>query len=145
MYRISTIARRGALAGSFAAALALGLAACGSSSDNAAGASNDSSSVTTPSDTGATATPAPTTAPAAKLTIKSNAVAPGKLTVTPGEKVNITNSDKVVHELADSKNKLSTGNIKADGSGTLTAPNKAGTFKLVDPKHSATHLTLIVS
>jgi plastocyanin len=147
MAHIRKTVRRSAAIGAGALLLMGSLAACGSSSDTAASTAAGSTPTGTGADAGstapaatATATPAP-----AKLEIKKNAVSPAKLTVTPGEKVQIVNSDSVAHELVDSKDKISSGNIKTDSTGALTAPTKAGTFKLIDPNHSATKLTLVVS
>jgi plastocyanin len=146
MVHISKTARRSTALGAGALVLMAALAACGSSSDTASTAAS-STSTGAGSATGTTApaaTATPTPAPA-KLQIKKNAVSPTKLTVTPGQKVQIVNSDSVTHELVDSKDKISSGNIKTDSTGALTAPTKAGTFKLIDPNHSGTKLTLVVS
>ncbi|HEX3828532.1 MAG TPA: cupredoxin domain-containing protein [Sporichthyaceae bacterium] len=151
MIHISKTVRRSAAIGAGAVLLMGSLAACGSSSDTVASTAAGGTTTGSGADTGsaapaATATPAPAPAPApAKLQIKKNAVSPAKLTVTPGEKVQIVNSDSVAHELVDSKDKISSGNIKTDSTGALTAPAKAGTFKLIDPNHSGTKLTLVVS
>jgi plastocyanin len=150
MDHISKTVRRSAAVGAGALLLMGSLAACGSSSDTAAPAAGSTTTGTgtgTATDPGTTAPVAtPTPAPAApKLQIKKNAVSPAKLTVTPGEKVQIVNSDSVAHELVDSKDKISSGTIKTDSTGGLTAPTKAGTFKLIDPNHSGTKLTLVVS
>jgi plastocyanin len=141
MTHISIGARRSAAVGAGALLLTSTLAACGSSTDSAA-----STAAGTSPDAATTAPAAPAApAPTAQLKIKKNAVSPAKLKVSPGEKVQIVNSDPVTHELVDSKDKLSSGTIKTNATGALTAPSKAGTFKLVDPHHSTTKLTLIVS
>jgi plastocyanin len=151
MAHIRKTVRRSAAIGAGALLLMGSLAACGSSSDTAASTAAGSTPTGTGADAGstapaATATATPTATPApAKLEIKKNAVSPAKLTVTPGEKVQIVNSDSVAHELVDSKDRISSGNIKTDSTGALTAPTKAGTFKLIDPNHSTTKLTLVVS
>lgn len=143
MDRISITSRRAVLAGVQAIALVAGLGACGSSgAASASSSTNDTGAASTVAPTAPTPSPTPV---GAKLTIKADAATPSKLTVKPGEKIQITNSDKVAHELADTKDKLNSGSIKASGSGSLTAPKKAGTYQLVDPKHSGTKLTLVVS
>jgi len=146
MPHISMTARRSAAVCTGALLLMSSLAACGGSTDSAASTAAGATSTGSAGDTG-TATPAAsaTPAPTAKLKIKKNTVSPAKLKVSPGEKIQIVNSDSVTHELVDSKDKITSGNIKTNATGALTAPSKAGTFKLVDPHHSATHLTLVVS
>jgi plastocyanin len=141
MTEYSITARRSLAVGAGALMLASTLAACGSSNDAA------SSTAAPTGDTGSAApvAPAAPAAPTAQLKIRKNSVSPAKLKVSPGEKVQIVNSDSVTHELVDSKDKLSSGNIKTNSTGALTAPSKAGTFKLVDPHHSGIKLTLVVS
>jgi plastocyanin len=82
---------------------------------------------------GATTDPSSSAASAASLTIKQNTVSPGSLTVSPGQKIDITNADSVAHDLIDSKDNIASGAIKAKGSGLLTAPATAGTYRVSDP------------
>jgi len=77
-------------------------------------------------------------------TIKNSTVSPGTLRVQPGETIRIVNSDSVAHELADGKNRIDSGNIKAGGTATLAAPDRTGTFKLTDSRSAGMHLTVVV-
>jgi plastocyanin len=124
-----------------AAPAAGGSASTGSGEENApdSAATDGNSAAVDPANPTATASPA-----SADLTIKDNVVSPASLTVSPGEHVAIANSDAVAHALSDGKDKLSSGVMKAENSGALTAPKSAGTYRLTDPSHSATHVTLVV-
>lgn len=126
-----------------------GSAATGTTTGTGAGQAtlgNPSSATgnTTPGSTATGTDPAGSTTPP-KLTIKANTVSPKTLTVTPGQTIDIANSDAVAHDLVDATDKISSGTIKAKGNGTLTAPSTAGTYLISDPNHTGTKLTLVVS
>jgi|GEM_PF-4806063 len=113
-------------------------ASAGTSTDNTA--AGNSSGGTSSTDSGGATSVTP-----AHLVIRGNAVDPATLTVSPGQTIDITNSDAVAHTLVDTKDNISSGTIKAKGTGTLTAPTTAGTYRITDPHHTGTHLTLVVN
>lgn len=84
-------------------------------------------------------------ASAAEITIKNFAFA-GTMTVKPGEKVTVVNQDSTAHTLTDkATHKFNTGNIAASGgTGTVTAPTKAGTYPFGCNYHPQMAGTLIV-
>lgn len=68
------------------------------------------------------------------------------MTVKPGQKVTVTNKDSVAHTLTDKKTHLfDTGNIDGSGgTGTFTAPSKAGSYPFGCTYHPNMHGTLVV-
>jgi plastocyanin len=70
----------------------------------------------------------------------------GTMTVTPGQKVTVTNKDSVAHTVTDKKTHLfDTGNIAPNGgTGSFTAPFKPGSYSFGCTYHPDMHGTLIV-
>lgn len=119
-----------------AAALVVLLASCSSSK------SGGTSSA--PPAGGATTSAASSVAAAGGITIKNFAFS-GNMTVKPGQKVAVTNSDSTAHTLTDKKTKLfDTGNIDPGATGTFTAPTKPGSYPFGCTYHSNMHGTLVV-
>lgn len=117
-----------------AAALALALTACSSSSSSP-------KSSAPPNSPGSSA-PAQ---PAAGGIIINNFKFSGTMTVTPGQKVTVTNKDSVAHTLTDKKShKFDTGNIDSGGTGTFTAPTKPGSYPFGCTYHAQMAGTLVV-
>jgi plastocyanin len=116
-----------------AAALSIALAACGSSETTtpAAPATSDA------------AKPGPT----AGAVVIENFTYAGTMTVKPGEKVTVTNKDAAPHTLTDKATKLfDTGKIEGSGgTGTFTAPAKAGTYPFGCTFHAQMAGTLVVA
>ena len=136
-----------------AAVLSILLAACGSTSNTASAPSSQTSTTT-----GATMAPGETMTsgasmkpgdampgPAAGIVISGFAYS-GTLTVKPGQKVTVTNKDSAAHTLTDAKTHLfDTGNVAGNGgTGTFTAPTKAGSYPFGCTYHPKMAGTLVV-
>lgn len=113
-----------------AAALSVGVAACGgsSSSGHASGASSGASSG----------------AAADTIVIKNFGYAPSNLTVTAGAKVTVKNEDTATHTVTADSGAFDTGDISPGHSATFTAP-KAGHYAYHCAIHNFMHGTLTVS
>ena len=112
-----------------AVALATGVGACGKS--------KKSSSATTTTTAAVTTTAAPV-----DLTVQGFKFA--ALTVTAGGKINIVNKDSVPHTVTADDNSFDSGTVPASGTGSLTAPTKAGSFAIHCKIHANMHGTLVV-
>jgi plastocyanin len=80
----------------------------------------------------------------AKITISGFAYS-GDLTVTPGEKVTVTDKDSVSHTLTGKTGNFDTGPIGGSGgTGSFTAPTQPGSYALTCSFHPNMHGTLTV-
>jgi plastocyanin len=86
------------------------------------GASSSSTSTT------ASGGGSPSTGGSATITIQNFSFSPAKITVTPGEKVTVTNKDSVAHTVTANDKKFNTGDIGAGKTVTFTAPSSAGSY-----------------
>lgn len=124
-------------------ALALGLAACGSSGTEVGSASPTASmsSTTAPSPT---ATPSATTQSAEAMIAIKDFAYEVPATVAPGATVTITNADSQAHSITS---KVGGFDVKVDGKGTavLTAPSKPGKYPFVCTFHGNMTGTLVVA
>jgi plastocyanin len=122
------------------------LAACGSSSPSATGATG---AATTTTAAATTTTSGSTTTSGASggttITIHNYAFTPVTLTVKPGTKVTVTNTDSVTHTLTANGGAFDTGDILPGASSTFTAPSTAGTYAYHCSIHLFMKATLIVS
>jgi plastocyanin len=116
------------------AALALGLAACGSSSKN-----SPSSSPTT------AAAGAPSGAAAGADTITIQNFKFSSITVKPGATVTVKNMDSTTHTNTADKGQWNTGDINSGSSATFTAPSTPGTYGFHCNIHNFMTGTLTVS
>ena len=110
----------------------LSLTACSSS-----GSSSAKSSATPSSSSGSAA---------AQIVISNFAFHPATLTVTPGEKVTVTNRDSTTHTVTATGTKaFDTGDVNSGATTTFTAPATAGSFPSICTSHQFMHGTLTVS
>jgi plastocyanin len=109
-------------------ALAVGLAACGSTGSKAT-----SSSVPAGGSTGGSS-----------IAIKNFAFAPDVLTVKPGTKVSVKNEDGVTHTLTSTTGKFSTGDVASGQRVSFTAPETPGTYPYRCNIHQYMTGTLVV-
>jgi plastocyanin len=79
------------------------------------------------------------------ITIKNFAFSPGKLTVTAGTTVTVTNDDQVAHTLTGKTGGFATGDIAAGQSKTFAAPKSPGTYSYFCSIHQYMSGTLVVS
>ena len=119
----------------------MGLAACSSKTTSTTPpvVSASQSATTTPSST------ATTTASGTALAIASFVYSPDPLTVAPGAKVTVTNSDSAEHTVtSDTKGQFGSDDAKQGKPVTFTAPTAPGTYKFHCQYHASMHGTLIV-
>lgn len=148
----------------FIPALALGLSACGSSTTET-GVSTSASSTssvpmpsessttatTTPSESSTTATtttpsesssPAPADTAKAVLSISDFAFTV-PASVAPGASITITNADSVMHTVTSEAGGFDV-KVNPNGTATLTAPSKPGSYPFVCAIHASMTGTLVV-
>ena len=114
------------------------LAACGSHS------SSTTTSPAAASNTPSTATSSgPSTAAAAQITITSFTFKT-PAAVTPGQKLTVSNSDAVEHTVTSDDGKSFNVSVAANGTATLNAPSKPGTYPFHCAIHPQMHGTLVV-
>ncbi|MCW2601702.1 MAG: blue (type 1) copper domain protein [Frankiales bacterium] len=102
-----------------------------------------SSKSSTPTTT--TSSTPPATSAAGALKIAGFAYDPKPLTVAPGAKIPVTNSDSAAHTVtSDVKGLFSSGNVDNGQTVTFTAPDKAGTYTFTCAYHPRMHGTLVV-
>jgi plastocyanin len=122
------------------------LAACGSSSPSATGTT---AGATTTTAAPTTSTAASTTTSAASngttITIHTYAFSPVTLTVKPGTKVTVMNTDSVTHTLTADGGAFDTGDILPGTSTTFTAPATAGSYGYHCSIHLFMKATVVVS
>ncbi|HEX3564366.1 MAG TPA: cupredoxin domain-containing protein [Acidimicrobiales bacterium] len=99
-------------------AVLAGACSSGASSSTSTTASGGSSSGGGSSSTGGSAS----------ITIQNFSFSPAKITVTPGEKVTVTNKDSVAHTVTANDKKFNTGDIAAGKTVTFTAPSSPGSY-----------------
>ena len=71
---------------------------------------------------------------------------PTPLTVSPGQKITVTNADQTEHTVnSDKSGAFKSGDVSADnGTATFTAPGEPGTYTYFCAYHSTMHGTLVV-
>jgi plastocyanin len=80
----------------------------------------------------------------AQITISGFAFS-GDLTVTPGQKVVVTDKDSVAHTLTGKTGGFDSGNVEGNGgTATFTAPTQPGSYALICKYHANMHGTLTV-
>jgi len=79
----------------------------------------------------------------AAITIKNFSFS-GTLSVSPGEKITVTNQDSTAHTLTDGS-VFNTGSIAPGGTATFTAPSAAGSYNFMCTIHPSMTATLKVS
>ncbi|MFD3614645.1 cupredoxin domain-containing protein [Streptomyces sp. NPDC058676] len=89
--------------------------------------------------------PSSESAAALRITMENFAYSPADPQVRPGQKVTVVNKDSAAHTVtATDGEAFDTGSIAAGGSGTFTAPSKAGRYAFVCTFHPNMTGTLIV-
>ena len=133
-------------------ALALGLAACGSSNtDTDTGASSSTSSMSSmPSPSTSTTTTKPADpSPSATAEVEEAVISIADFaytvpaSVAPGATISITNTDAQAHTVT-SKDGGFDVKVDPDGTATLTAPSKPGSYPFVCSFHGNMTSTLVV-
>lgn len=108
-----------------------GLAACGggdeAASPEAESPEAESPEAAAPAQGGAPAAGGQTGGFAATITMTDNKFSPATLSAKPGAKISVVNEGKALHDLTDGKN-VDSGDIEAGQSGSVTAPNAAGSY-----------------
>lgn len=141
-----------------AAATALTLTACSSSTSHPAAAPtgtstssspgmspsmSSSTSASTSPGTGTGSTGVPVGAP--QIVISNFTFSPSTLSVSAGQKVAVINNDSVAHTVtASTGNAFDTGNVNPGQTVTFTAPATAGTYAYTCTIHPFMHGTLTV-
>ena len=130
-----------------AVCVSVALTSC-SSSKNSTGTTNTSSPATSTSTSapaaGGSSSSGGGSGQTAQITITGFAYS-GDLTVTPGEKVTVTDKDAVSHTLTGKTGNFDTGPIGGSGgTGTFTAPTQPGSYALTCSFHPSMHGTLTV-
>jgi plastocyanin len=98
--------------------------------------SGASSSSTTSTSGGSTSGGgSPSTGGSATITIQNFNFSPSKITVTPGEKVTVTNKDSVAHTVTANDKKFNTGDIGPGKTVTFTAPSSPGSYPYICTIH----------
>ncbi|MEY9855713.1 plastocyanin [Catenulispora sp. GAS73] len=128
-----------------AAATALTLTACSSSTSHPATTpSSTPSASSSSSGSGATST---TGAPvgASQIVISNFAFSPTDLTVSAGQTVTVVNNDSTTHTLTATTGKaFDTGDLAPGKTATFTAPTTPGTYAYICTIHPFMHGTLTV-
>jgi plastocyanin len=99
------------------------------------GASSSSSSTTTGSGGSSSGGGSASTGGSATITIQNFSFSPAKVTVTPGEKVTVTNKDSVAHTVTANDKKFNTGDIEPGKTVTFTAPSSPGSYPYICTIH----------
>ena len=99
------------------------------------GASSSSSSTTTGSGGSNSEGGSASTGGSATITIQNFSFSPAKVTVTPGEKVTVTNKDSVAHTVTANDKKFNTGDIEPGKTVTFTAPSSPGSCPYICAIH----------
>jgi plastocyanin len=108
------------------------------------GPSSSGSSATTGSGGSSSGSGSPSTGGSATITIQNFSFSPAKITVTPGEKVTVTNKDSVAHTVTANDKKFNTGDIEAGKTVTFTAPSSPGSYPYICTIHQYMTGMLIV-
>jgi plastocyanin len=99
------------------------------------GASSSSSNTTTTSGASSSGSGSSSTSGSATITIQNYSFSPAKITVTPGEKVTVTNKDSVAHTVTANNKKFNTGDIDPGKTVTFTAPSSPGSYPYICTIH----------
>jgi plastocyanin len=127
-----------------AAAISLSVVLTSCSSSKSSSANSSPAAPTSSSAGGASSSAAGASGQGANITISGFAYS-GDLTVTPGEKVVVTNKDSVAHTLTGKTGGFDSGNVDGNGgTATFTAPTQAGSYALICHYHPNMHGTLTV-
>jgi plastocyanin len=135
------------VAGAAAVCASVALTSCSSKSSSPNTGPTTTSSTTSSVPAPGSSSPAGATGSgqSAQITISGFAYS-GDLTVTPGEKVTVTNKDSVTHTLTGKGGGFDTGDVQGNGAtGSFTAPAKAGSYQLTCTFHPSMHGTLTVT
>ena len=108
------------------------------------GASSSSSSTTTGSGGSNSEGGSASTGGSATITIQNFSFSPAKVTVTPGEKVTVTNKDSVAHTVTANDKKFNTGDIEPGKTVTFTAPSSPGSYPYICTIHQYMTGTIVV-
>jgi plastocyanin len=113
------------------------LAGCG-------GGDGSSSSSPTPSDSATKSSPPK--GGKATITIQDFTFTPSTLTVAPGTKITVRNTDSVTHTVTatDKKKSFDTGDVAGGATATFTAPSTAGSYSYKCSVHPFMKATLTV-
>ena len=99
------------------------------------GASSSSSSTTTASGGSSSGSGSSSTGGSATIPIQNFSFSPAKITVTPGQKVTVTNKDSVAHTVTANDKKFNTGDIDPGKTVTFTAPSTPGSYPYICTIH----------
>jgi plastocyanin len=99
------------------------------------GASSSSSSTTIGSGKSSSGGGSPSTGGSATITIQNFSFSPAKVTVSPGEKVTVTNKDPVAHTVTANDKKFDTGDIGPGKTTTFSAPSSPGSYPYICTIH----------
>jgi plastocyanin len=99
------------------------------------GASSSSTSTAAPSGKPSSGGGSSSTGGSATITIQNFSFSPSKITVTPGEKVTVTNKDSVAHTVTANDKKFNTGDISPGKTVTFTAPSSPGSYPYICTIH----------
>ena len=105
-----------------------------------AGACSSSATTTSPTTTAASSgmgsgSGSSTPSGSASITIQNFAFSPSSITVSPGEKVTVTNKDSVAHTVTANDKKFDTGDIDPGKTVTFTAPTAPGSYPYICTIH----------
>lgn len=129
------------------------VAACGSSDDKS-GSSDNSSAAAAPKSSMSSDMPSMSSSDMPSMSMSGGVSKNGTMsivnfkyklpaTVSPGEKLKVTNADGVAHTITLEKAKIDV-KIAANGTATVTAPDKAGTYPITCDYHSNMHADMVV-
>lgn len=118
------------LAAAAAVAMLVGLTACGGDDDDEA---STGTTTTTQTDTSTDTSSHSGTdhSTMAMITMKDNSFTPASIEVAPGTEVMVKNSGAAVHNLKDTGSKgkaFDSGDLAGGKEGSITAPDKAGSY-----------------
>lgn len=125
--------------------LLTGLAACGGGGDPPAAAAPVAPADTDSASGGAGADTPGAPAGTGTITMQDIAFSPAEINVKRGATVRIVNKDSTVHDVIDAKDGIKSGDVKANGTGSVKAPDKAGSYPFICTYHPNMKATLVVT
>jgi plastocyanin len=78
------------------------------------------------------------------ISIKNFTYVPPTLTAAPGAEIAVTNDDQTVHTVTANDKSFDTGDLDGGASGTITAPDEAGSYDYICDIHQYMQGTLKV-
>jgi plastocyanin len=81
---------------------------------------------------------------AATIAIQNFSFSPSTMTVSPGERITVTNKDSVTHTLTSTTMKFNTGDIASGRTAVITAPSRPGRYPYYCMIHQYMTGTLVV-